>query len=102
MLNLDVANKSYVEIEVILDGQTNILKFYKETGKQRKAQRAALKQKETRVFELEELFEEQFFERLEGKEEIIKKIKEYYDDNGGLDEFREECEKALGKLNKKA
>lgn len=102
MLNLDIANKQYVEIEVILNGETNILKFYKETGKQRKAQRTALKQKETRIFEFEELVEEQFFERLEGKEEIINKIKEYYDDNGGLEAFREECEKELGKLNKKA
>lgn len=102
MLNLDVANKEFIEIEVIFGGETHILKLYKQTGNHRKKQREALKKKETRVFEVEEMLEEQFFERLEGKQEIIDEIKKYYDENGGLDEFRDECELKLGKLKKKA
>lgn len=102
MLNLDEINREFIEIEVVFCGETHILKLYKPTGKHKKNQRAALKQKETRLFELEEMLEDQFFERLEGKQEIIDQIKKYHDENGGLDEFRDECELKLGKLKKKA
>lgn len=102
MLNLDVANKEFIEIEVVFGGETHILKLYKQTGNHRKKQRVLLKQEKTRIYEIEEMIEEQFFERLEGKQEIIDEIKKYYDENGGLDEFRDECELKLGKLKKKA
>lgn len=102
LLNLDNANREYVEIEVVKDGEKHNLKLYKQNGKQKQEQRGAFKNEKTKIFELEELIEKQFFERLEGDETIISSIKEFYDENGDINDFINECEKALGKQKKKA
>lgn len=102
LLNLDNANREFIDFEVVKDGETYILKLYKQNGKQKQAQRDALKNEKTRVFELEELIEKQFFERLEGDKDVIESIKTFYDENGDINEFMNECEKALGKQKKKA
>ncbi|MGE4382264.1 MAG: hypothetical protein AB7D41_03605 [Arcobacter sp.] len=102
LLNLDNANREFIEFEIEKNGEIHILKLYKQNGKQKKAQREALKNENTRVFELEELIEKQFFERLKGDEAVIESIKEFYDENGDIGEFISECEKALGKQKKKA
>lgn len=102
LLNLDNANREFIDFEIEKGGETYVLKFYKQNGKQKKAQRDALKNEKTRIFEIEELIEKQFFERLEGDETIIASIKEFYDENGDIGEFINECEKALGKQKKKA
>jgi len=100
--NLDNKNREFVEIEVVKDGQLNILKFYKQTGKQKKAQRELLKKDKTRLYELEELMENQFLERLKGDKKVIEAIKNFYDENGDIGEFAKECEEALGKQKIKA
>lgn len=101
-LNLDITNREFIEIEVVKDEQTHVLKFFKQNGKQKKEQRDLLKKEDTRVFEIEELLEKQFYERLKGDEKVIDSIKEFYDENGDIAEFMKECENALGKLKKKA
>ena len=101
-LNLDVANREFVEIEVTKDEVKHTLKFYKQNGKQKKARNELLKKTETRVFELEELLENQFFERLQGDDSVIQSVKDFYDENGDIGEFMKECEDALGKPKKKA
>ena len=101
-LNLDMTNREFIEIEVVKDGQTHNLKFYKQNGKQKKAQREMLKKEETRVYEVEELIENQFYERLKGDEKVIDSIKDFYDENGDISEFMKECEEALGKQKRKA
>lgn len=101
-LNLDTTNREFIEIEVVKDGQNHNLKFYKQNGKQKKAQREMLRKEETRVYEVEELIENQFYERLKGDEKVIDSIKDFYDENGDIAEFMKECEDALGKLKKKA
>lgn len=101
-LNLDIRNREFIEIEVVKDGQTHSLKFYKQNGKQKQEQRTLLKKEETRIYEVEELLENQFYERLKGDAAVIDSIKNFYDENGDIAEFMKECENALGKLKKKA
>lgn len=102
LLNLDNTNREFIEIEVVLNKQTHTLKLLKQNGKGKKEQREALKNEKTRIFELEELIEKQFFERLKGDETVIDSIKSFYDENGDINDFINECEKALGKQKKKA
>ena len=101
-LNLDNKNREFIEIEIVKDGQTYIVKFYKQNGKQKKAQRDLLKKEETRIYEVEELLEKQFYERLKGDADVIDSIKNFYDENGDISEFMKECEEALGKQKRKA
>ena len=101
-LNLDNKNREFIEIEIVKDGQTYIVKFYKQNGKQKKAQRDLLKKEETRIYEVEELLEKQFYERLKGDADVIDSIKNFYDENGDISEFMKECEEALGKKKRKA
>ncbi len=101
-LNLDITNREFIEIEIVKDGQTHIVKFYKQNGKQKQEQRDLLKKEETRIFEVEELLEKQFFERLKGDAVAIDSIKNFYDENGDISEFMKECEEVLGKQKRKA
>lgn len=102
VLDLDNVKRKFVEIEVLKDGETHILKYYAQNGNQKQEQREALKKEGTRVYELDELVEKQFFERLKGDESVIDSIKNHYKENGDISEFIGECEKELGKQKKKA
>ncbi len=102
LLDLDKANREFVEIEVTLSNTAHTLKFFKKNGKQKKEERELLRNEKTRVFEVEELIEKQFFERLNGDKKVIDSIKKYYDENGDVHEFIKACEEALGKQKKTA
>lgn len=102
LLDLDSASRKFVEIEVVKDGKTHILKLYAQNGNQKQEQREAFKKEGTKLFEIDELAEKQFFERLKGDETVIEAIKNHYKENGDISEFISECEKELGKQKKKA
>lgn len=42
-LNLDLLNRTFIEIEVTIDGQAHTLKFYEKNGNQKKEEREFLK-----------------------------------------------------------
>jgi len=53
------------------------------------------------MVKFEELNKEQFFENLIGDKTVIKKIIKFYDENGNIYEFIEQCNSELGKLKKR-
>eukprot|EP01156_Anaeramoeba_ignava_P012130 Anaeramoba_ignava/a487623_6.p1 GENE.a487623_6~~a487623_6.p1 ORF type:complete len:104 (-),score=27.69 a487623_6:301-612(-) len=101
-LNLDLLNRTFIEIEVTIDGQAHTLKFYEKNGNQKKEEREFFKKDNLKFVELDELTEKQFFERLKGDESVIEKIKDFYDENADINNFIKECEINLGKLKQKA
>ena len=98
-IKLNEDKRKYIEIEVEIDGKTYTLKYYEKNTKQIKAIKKATKSKS--FMELDDLNEKQFFENLKGDKKVIDALVKFYETNGNIYNFINECDKELGKLYKR-
>lgn len=101
-ITLDSNNRKFITIEIELNGQKITLKYFEKNTKQIKQAKELAKKDNTKMVEIDELAEKQFFENLIGEEKDIDSLVEFYDEYGNIYEFMQMCEKELGKLKKKA
>jgi DNA-binding PadR family transcriptional regulator len=97
-LKLDPNNRKFIEIEVESADETYMLKYYEKNTKQIKALKKVARSKDSTVDELEKINEDQFFENLKGDSVAIKKVIDFYEENGNIYEFINSLDKELGKL----
>ncbi len=97
-VTLDKKNRKFIEIPVSDENgkELSVLKYFERTTKQIKELKKAAKENES-ILDIEEKNERQFFENLQGENETINKLIEFYDENGSIYSFMNECDKALGK-----
>ena len=97
-LKLDPNNRKFIEIGVESADGTYMLKYYEKNTKQIKALKKVARSKDSTVDELEKINEDQFFENLKGDSVAIKKVIDFYEENGNIYEFINSLDKELGKL----
>lgn len=100
-LKLDPKKRKFIQIPIEDENgkEIGILKYFEKNTKQVKQMREAAKEKNMIV--MDELNEQQFFENLQGDQDLIAQIKEFHEENGNLYVFMNDCDKELGKQSKK-
>ncbi len=100
-ITLDANNRKYIDLEVSVGEQTYNLKYFEKNTRQIKELRELIKNESTLMVSVDEKAEQQFFENLKGDEKAITTIKEFYEENGNLNEFINLCDESLGKQKSK-
>lgn len=100
-IKLDENSRKFIEIEVEIDGEKHIFKYYEKNTRQIDALKELGKDKETPMYKYEDLNKEQFFDNFKGDENILSEIIEFYNENGSFYEFRNKCDAELGKRKKR-
>jgi len=98
-INLDKNSRKFITIDVEQAGKTHTLKYFEKNTKQIDSIKKAYKAQDEN---LDEFALSQFKENLVGDEDVKNELFAYYEENGNIYEFAQECTEALGKLKKKA
>lgn len=100
-VKLDNELRKYIEIDIEIDGENKKLKYFEKNTKQIKELKKLTKKQDTKVYEVEELSEKQFFDNLKGEKETIDYIVNFYEENGNFYDFINQCDEVLGKQKKR-
>ena len=100
-LQLNPKNRKFIEIPIEDENGKEIgkLTYFERNTKQIKAIKKASKVKT--VMEIDELNQKQFFDNLQGGQELKDKIVAYYEEYGNIVDFINDCDEALGKQKRK-
>jgi hypothetical protein len=100
-LKLDPKSRKFIEIPIENEKGEVIetLKYFERNTKQIKSVKKASKDKT--ILEVDDLNQKIFFENLKGSKETIEKINAYYEENGNIVDFINDCDEAMGKLKKR-
>lgn len=100
MQKIRLNQRKSVEID-IGEEEPTVITYLAKTGKQTKEE-ADLFDSNVAVFTFNKLREKHFWENIKADEKVLKALKAHFDENGGLFEFINSCEVALGKQSSNA
>ncbi|GEM_PF-2582868 len=100
-ISLDKNNRKFLELEVEVDGEKHILKFFEQNTRQIDEVKTKLSVEGVLAKDIDELYMLQFRENLVGDKKLIEQIFEHYKEKGNIYAFARECDEELGKLLKR-